>query len=118
MGKGAEFLEFEMGPLEISMNKLNITRKKSKLKKKYTKKDENDGKNDLIKHNTMIHKNLFNHFGNTNLSIPNSKETFLGSNDKTFLNHKNRRHFSNKKSNIYHGIISKSKSKKIWVIEC
>ena len=112
MGKGAEFLEFEIGPLEISMNKLNMTKKKPKLKKKYTKKDENDGKNDLIKHNTMIHKNLFNHFGNTNLSIPNSKETFLVSNDKTFLNHRNRRHFSNKKSNIYHGIISKNKSKK------
>ena len=108
MGKEAEN---ELGPLEI-INKLNITKKKPKLKQKKTKKDEHDGKNDLKKHNTMIHKNLFNHFGNTNLNISSSQDTLMASNDKSFFNAKNKFHFSHIKNNIYLSKISKIRKSK------
>ena len=71
MGKRAEFLEFEIGPLEVSINRLNIRKKKltvSKHKKiEINKKDINSSfKKNVTK--TVIQKNIFRQLQNYNLN--------------------------------------------------
>ena len=85
MGKEAEFLEFEINPLEITISKLNIKNKMSKLSLKGTKRIELD-KNDIHrtskKNNTVINKSIFNNLMNSNLNNSNSEENFLNKNEK------------------------------------
>ena len=37
MGKEAEFMEFEIGPLDISINRFNLKKKKKKIMSKRTR---------------------------------------------------------------------------------
>ena len=85
MGKRAEFLEFEIGPLEVSINRLNIRKKKHKLtvnnhkKIGFDKKDINlSFKKNVTK--TVIQKNIFRQLQNSNLNYSIEDDLLLEKN--------------------------------------
>jgi hypothetical protein len=85
MGKRAEFLEFEIGPLEVSINRLNIRKKNRKLTVSKHKKNEFDKKdiNSSFKKNvtkTVIQKNIFRQLQNSNLNNSTLEDLILKKN--------------------------------------
>lgn len=97
MEKKLDLFEFEKDPLDISINKLNVRKKKQKLTAKGSKRvelDKKDLNSSLKKHKTVIHKNIFNLI-NSNLNNSNSenillnqKDTNLKFNDQINVNNK------------------------------
>ena len=101
MGKRAEFLEFEIGPLEVSINRLNIRKKKHKLtvnnhkKIGFDKKDMNSSfKKNVTK--TVIQKNNFRQLQNYNLDSSTQENLILEKNAKD-SNINNKKNASNNK---------------------
>jgi len=87
MGKRAEFLEFEIGPLEVSINRLNLRKKQHKLTVNNHKKIEFDKKdiNLSFKKNvtkTVIQKNNFRQLQNSNLNNSTQENLILEKNIK------------------------------------
>ena len=124
MGKEAEFMEFEIGPLDISIDKFNLKKKKKKYLSKKTKDFERkkyEKNKKFIK--TAIHKkHLFSQLSSPNLNNLNSeninqnKSNQYLDDSKLFLNEKNRKsnnvHSSSKvKFSSSNNKKSKSKSK-------
>jgi hypothetical protein len=72
MGKKPDFLEFDIGNLDLSINKFNnlLQTKRQKLTKKKTKKDEDKKKDitSLERQKTVVHKKAINDLTNINAS--------------------------------------------------
>ena len=87
MGKKPDFLEFEVGPLDLSINKFHnlLQTKRQKLTKKKTKKDEDKKKDitSLERHQTVIHKKAINDLTNINANNSNSEDWLLGNFEKS-----------------------------------
>ena len=98
MGKEAEFLEFEITSLEMSINRLNLKKNKQMVFKKRTKKEEDKKKeiNSFKRHKTVNHWNIFKKLGSFN-SINSSFEDFPFDKSEINFNTSNKRHFSNNK---------------------
>ena len=116
MGRESDFLEFEMGPLEVSINRLNLPKEKHKLGKKKAKKEE-DKKKDLTtlqKHKTVVHKTIFNNFTNINSNNSSSEDWLLGNIDKSFVS-KNIINFNKKNilSNLHRKLSNNLKNNKL-----
>ena len=118
MGKEAEFLEFEIGPLEVSINRLNLRKKRHKhtvnnhKKIEFDKKDLNlsFGKN-VTK--TVIHKNNFRQLQKSYLNNSTQEDLILEKNAKdSNINNKNH-NSSNKFRTSLHGNSKINKSKNI-----
>ena len=95
MGKEPEFMEFEIGSLNMSINRLNKRNQFPKLTKKITKKEEEKRRD--LNSRTVIHGNIFK--GNSNIVNSSSGDCLLShNNERTCIyKNKNRMKFSNKK---------------------
>ena len=112
MGKKPDFLEFEVGPLDLSINKFHnlLQTKRQKLTKKKTKKDEDKKKDitSLERHQTVIHKKAINGLTNINANNSNSEDLLLGNFEKSCIS-KNLVNFS--KNKIYNSLGRKMSNK-------
>ncbi len=102
MGKEAEFMEFEIGPLGISINKFDIKKKKQKLQIKRMKYYE---KNKKILKNAAQKKNICNQISEFNSNNLNTENIIIKSNQnldessKVFIN-ENKKISSNNRQNL------------------
>ena len=79
MGKEAEFMEFEIGPLDISINKFNIKKKKKKIFSKRTKDFERKKyeKNKKLIKTAIQNKHMLSQITSSNSNNLNSENILL-----------------------------------------
>ena len=101
MGKEAEFMEFEIGPLDISINKFNIKKKKKKIFSKKTKDFERKKyeKNKNIIKTAIQNKHMLSQITSSNSNNLNS-ENILLNRSKPYLDDSSSKMNFNEKKNI------------------
>ena len=101
MGKEAEFMEFEIGPLDISINKFNIKKKKKKIFSKRTKDFERKKyeKNKKLIKTAIQNKHMLSQITSSNSNNLNS-ENILLNRSKPYLDDSSSKMNFNEKKNI------------------
>ena len=101
MGKEAEFMEFEIGPLDISINKFNIKKKKKKILNKRTKDFERKKyeKNKKLIKTVIQNKHMLSQITSSNSNNLNS-ENILMNRSKAYLDDSSSKMNLNEKMNI------------------
>ena len=101
MGKEAEFMEFEIGPLDISINKFNIKKKKKKILNKRTKDFERKKyeKNKKLINTAIQNKHMLSQITSSNSNNLNS-ENILMNRSKAYLDDSSSKMNLNEKMNI------------------
>ena len=79
MGKEAEFMEFEIGPLDISINRFNIKKKKKKIMSKRTRDLERKKyeKNKKFIKTALNQKHMFSQLSSSNSNNLNSENILM-----------------------------------------
>ena len=101
MGKEAEFMEFEIGPLDISINRFNLKKKKKKISNKKTKDFERKKyeKNKKFIKTDIQKKHMFSQISSSNSNNLNS-DNILMNRSKQYLDDSNSKMNFNEKQNI------------------